>query len=443
MFSHRFMASGGRVNVGFFHLICASPHTDCMCNHKDLLNFSADQKMSSQACEDHNVGRALVSEDDSEEGSRQDDSLAWNELSIMERLGPNSVDMTEEDLENAFSQLALAFRCDQYTLDQRLQAEEHARNNAEENLMLEVERGQDLLEALKGMCLDIKRAKVIQSLELCLNIIRGTIERIANTAEVLGAVHQEAKVSRAVELMVAHVENLRRRHERDSVELEEIKKQMQKSSRARQASEIWEEVESGQPEKDSHQHALRRRISAAVILKGDQKTQRGAESHPLSSEEVASTSSSSQVQITDLTGSSEANPNQKNCQLEDGRRLECAEDGSSAMCHACTHPSSPQYFLPEHQQEYDNVQILHRPLSMLPRPRLKSKSSLEMNSLWVRGPKHSVSVCNTFTTGLLHPLMHWMCHCRWIITVIYLIVLCSIIILAILFWLLRAPVLWL
>ncbi|XP_036433871.1 inositol 1,4,5-triphosphate receptor associated 1 [Colossoma macropomum] len=59
----------------------------------------------------------------------------------MERLGPNSVDMTEEDLENAFSQLALAFRCDQYTLDQRLQAEEHARNNAEENLMLEVERG--------------------------------------------------------------------------------------------------------------------------------------------------------------------------------------------------------------------------------------------------------------------------------------------------------------
>uniref|UniRef100_A0AAR2ITL1 Lymphoid-restricted membrane protein n=1 Tax=Pygocentrus nattereri TaxID=42514 RepID=A0AAR2ITL1_PYGNA len=239
MFSHRFMASGGRVNVGFFHLICASPHTDCMCNHKDLLNFSADQKMSSQACEDHNVGRALVSEDDSEEGSRQDDSLAWNELSIMERLGPNSVDMTEEDLENAFSQLALAFRCDQYTLDQRLQAEEHARNNAEENLMLEVERGQDLLEALKGMCLDIKRAKVIQSLELCLNIIRGTIERIANTAEVLGAVHQEAKVSRAVELMVAHVENLRRRHERDSVELEEIKKQMQKSSRARQASEIW------------------------------------------------------------------------------------------------------------------------------------------------------------------------------------------------------------
>ncbi|KAL7884984.1 hypothetical protein AOLI_G00077540 [Acnodon oligacanthus] len=410
----------------------------------EITNFTVQREQAEEstegrgACEDHNVGRVLESEDDSEEGSRQYNSLAWNELSIMERLGPNSVDMTEEDLENAFSQLALAFRCDQYTLDHRLQAEEHARNNAEENLMLEVERGQDLLEALKGMCLDIQRSKVIQSLELCLNIIRGTIERIANTAEVLGAVHQEAKVSRAVELMVAHVENLRRRHERDRAELEEIKKQMQKSGRARQACEIWEEVESGQPERDSHQHTLRRRISAAVILKGDQKTQRGTESNPSSSEEVASTNASSQIQITDLTGSSQANPNQKNGQLEDrSRRLECLEDGSSAVCNACTHPSSPQYFSPEHQQEYD------KPLSILPRPRLKSKSSLEINSLWLRGPQHSVSVCNTFTTGLLCPLMHWMGHCRWIITVIYLIVLCSIIILAILFWLLRAPVLWL
>lgn len=40
-------------------------------------------------------------------------------------------------------------------------------------------------------------------------------------------------MSRAVELMVAHVENLNRRHERNSVELEEMKKQMEKSSRER------------------------------------------------------------------------------------------------------------------------------------------------------------------------------------------------------------------
>ncbi len=35
-------------------------------------------------------------------------------------------------------------------------------------------------------------------------------------------------MSRAVELMVAHVENLKSRHERNSIKLEEMKKQMEK-----------------------------------------------------------------------------------------------------------------------------------------------------------------------------------------------------------------------
>ncbi|XP_066500674.1 inositol 1,4,5-triphosphate receptor associated 2 [Hoplias malabaricus] len=324
----------------------------------------------------------------------------------MERLGPNSVDMTEQELENAFCQLALGFRCDQYTLDQRLQAEEHARNHAEENLKLEVKRGQDLLESLKGMCLDVKRTNVIQSLELCLSIIRGTIERIVSTAEALGAVHQESKVRHGVQLMVAHVESLRRRHERDTVELEEIKKQMLKSFRTRQASELWEEVDTvPKTEKDPHQvqHPLRRRISAAIILKQDQRTERGTESNPYSSEEATDTKSLTQMHMTDLRRSSEIKSDHENDhQLHDGRVL-----------------------------------------SMLPQPRVKSKSTLEMDSSWPKRTQHSLNVCNTFITGLQRPLMHWICHCRWIIIAIYLIVLCSILMLAILVWFLRAPVLWL
>lgn len=45
-------------------------------------------------------------------------------------------------------------------------------------------------QALKGLCLDSKRSKVLQRLELSLEILGGTVERISNTAEVLGAVHQ-------------------------------------------------------------------------------------------------------------------------------------------------------------------------------------------------------------------------------------------------------------
>lgn len=48
--------------------------------------------------------------------------------------------------QSAFSQIALALRSDQYTLKQRLQAEEHARNLAEENVQLELTRGRETLE---------------------------------------------------------------------------------------------------------------------------------------------------------------------------------------------------------------------------------------------------------------------------------------------------------
>ncbi|XP_061549117.1 uncharacterized protein si:ch211-163l21.11 isoform X2 [Phycodurus eques] len=174
---------------------------------------------------------------DSENSQEETPTSNWNELSIIDRVGLNSVEISEIDLEKAFSQIALAFRCDQYTLKQRLQAEEHARNLAEENIQLELSRGRETLEALKGLCLDSKRRKIVQRLELSLDILTGTVERISNTAEVLGAVHQEARVSRAVDLMVAHVENVRRRLERHESDLEEAKKMIQQQNSCRTVDE--------------------------------------------------------------------------------------------------------------------------------------------------------------------------------------------------------------
>ncbi|PWA31044.1 hypothetical protein CCH79_00010724 [Gambusia affinis] len=244
----------------------------------------------------------MADSNDSEEESSQEEPpvTCWSELSIIERVGLNSVDMTEKDLETAFSQIALAFRCDQYTLKQRLQSEEHARNLAEENIHLELSRGRETLETLKALCLDSKRSSILQRLELSLDILGGTVERISSTAEVLGAVHQEARVSRAVELMVAHVESLRRRHDRNLAELEEaennLQQQQQKllnSSRhsihPRTIPGLWRfcsstsvlvlskimpghfsltvepERQEDRKRRNSNQSVLRRRVSASII----------------------------------------------------------------------------------------------------------------------------------------------------------------------------------
>ncbi|XP_036801669.1 inositol 1,4,5-triphosphate receptor associated 2 [Oncorhynchus mykiss] len=126
-----------------------------------------------------------------------------------------------------------------------------------------------MTSTLKALCLDSIRSKILQRLELCLDILGGTVERISNTAEVLGAVHQEARVSRAVELMVSHVDNLKRRNERDT-ELDETKKLNRKILR-RNYSDPRDEGEFRQKDNKTSQQlhigASRRRVSIAVINK--------------------------------------------------------------------------------------------------------------------------------------------------------------------------------
>ncbi|KAF0036333.1 hypothetical protein F2P81_011645 [Scophthalmus maximus] len=124
----------------------------------------------------------------------------------------------------AFSQIALGFRCDQYTLKQRLQAEEHARNLAEENVQLELSRGRETLE--------------------------------------------EARVSRAVELMIAHVENVTRRRDRHLAELEEAKKMTQQQNSSRNIIDPRASPDPGESDnrkRSSQQYNGRRRVSVSII----------------------------------------------------------------------------------------------------------------------------------------------------------------------------------
>ncbi|XP_041083805.1 inositol 1,4,5-triphosphate receptor associated 1-like isoform X2 [Polyodon spathula] len=210
--------------------------------------------------------------DDSDEDNCAEDLLpsSWDNLSILERLRLNSVQLTEEEIESAFTHLSLAFKCDQYTLRKRLQAEERAREVTEENIHRELEEGRATLQTLKALCLDSKRNEIIQQLEQSLEILANTIKRIASTAELLGAVHQEARVSHAVELMILHVENLKQHHVQELSELEEMKRLVQRNSRTRKFSEP--QGESNMRQKLQHlrstqQHSSRRRVSIAVIPK--------------------------------------------------------------------------------------------------------------------------------------------------------------------------------
>ncbi|XP_069488824.1 inositol 1,4,5-triphosphate receptor associated 2-like [Ambystoma mexicanum] len=153
------------------------------------------------------------------------------------------VSLTEQDVEAAFAHLSLAFRCDSFTLRRRVQVEERARDVAEENIQQELDECRTVLQRLTLSCMEERWQEMATQLQESLMALTGSIERVTKAAEVLGAVHQEARMSRAAEVMIQHVENLKRRHSREHAELEDMKRLIQQNSRNRQLAEIRDDGE--------------------------------------------------------------------------------------------------------------------------------------------------------------------------------------------------------
>nr|XP_023649249.1 protein MRVI1-like [Paramormyrops kingsleyae] len=353
--------------------------------------------------------------EDSEEELSQEDPLAcWENLPILDRLGLSSTEMTEKEMESTFLQLASAFRCDQYTLQKRLQAEEHARNVAEWNVHLELEQGRDALQALKALCLDTKRSKILQRLELCLDVLAGSVQRITNTAEVLGAVHQEARVSHAVQLMMAHVEKLQWRHVRDYAELEEAKRMVQRSNCSRQLSDPRDEGEMRQKVIRSGQLSTRRRVSVAVIPTSQTR---------------------SEIQTLPM------NP-KANCQLDSRQLLNGVSD--SGPFHSTGGPHTPPQVPGPSQGWVAKSYVLDlRSPSRDPTDRQCRNRGLKEGGLtggWSTPTKHELQLMHSKDFSLYsfvdnnkqHPPQPWLSYCHWILFWMYVIALPCIVLLGVL-----------
>ena len=77
---------------------------------------------------------------------------------------------------------------------------------------------------MNRVCLDAETREVLSRLGQQIDVLRQSAERVSSSAEVYGAVQQEARISRAIEIMLLHVDNLKRIYEREHIELEEAKK---------------------------------------------------------------------------------------------------------------------------------------------------------------------------------------------------------------------------
>eukprot|EP00061_Rhincodon_typus_P013751 g40323.t1 len=155
--------------------------------------------------------------------------------------------MDELDQRAEFLRFSLAFKCDIFTLDKRLRLEERSRDLAEINLKKEIEKCHQALQIVKPLCEEQQLLETFEKLEQSLEMLTQTISRVASRAEMLGAIHQEMRVSKAVEVMIQYVENLKRMYAKEHTELEEMKQLLQNGNAGNSFREIQGEKDSVNP----------------------------------------------------------------------------------------------------------------------------------------------------------------------------------------------------
>ncbi|XP_053364867.1 inositol 1,4,5-triphosphate receptor associated 2 [Clarias gariepinus] len=201
------------------------------------------------------------SQEDSE--TEKNGGVSENGESVRE----DGLTQNEKDLEAEFLRLSLSQRCDMFTLEKRLRLEERSRNLAEENVRKEVSSCQGLLQALIPLCGDDNPSlEIIQRLQKNLEILLQSVTRVASRSEMLGSIHQEFRNGKAIEVMIQHVENLRRTYTKEHAELLELRENNSQKGRSFNAHVDRDDFRKKKASSEFYKVAARR-VSIAAIAR--------------------------------------------------------------------------------------------------------------------------------------------------------------------------------
>ncbi|XP_059212684.1 inositol 1,4,5-triphosphate receptor associated 1 [Centropristis striata] len=180
--------------------------------------------------------------------------------------------LTEKEVENAFIQLSLAFRNDNYTLEMRLKQAERERNLTEEDTEKELEEFKRALKLTSPQWQNLEQREAYQRFIETVAVLHRLATRLSSRSEIVGAVRQEKRMNKATEVMMQYVENLKRTYEKDHAELMEFKKLANQNSSRCYGGSV-DTGDDGVP-RPSRSMSLtlgkalpRRRVSVAVVPK--------------------------------------------------------------------------------------------------------------------------------------------------------------------------------
>ncbi|GIY12123.1 inositol 1,4,5-triphosphate receptor associated 2 [Caerostris darwini] len=130
----------------------------------------------------------------------------------------------EHDLESKFIALSLAFKTDRATLNRRLELHKRQRDMAEKNVESEFQSMRDHLCALNLKATSSDVRDLISKIQNHLDIAQQATSRVSGRSETYGAVQQEERVSRAFEVLLLHVDHLKRLFDKEHKELEDTRR---------------------------------------------------------------------------------------------------------------------------------------------------------------------------------------------------------------------------
>ncbi|XP_037695981.1 inositol 1,4,5-triphosphate receptor associated 1 isoform X2 [Choloepus didactylus] len=194
--------------------------------------------------------------------------MLLRKLRVHKSLPGSAPPLTEKEVENVFVQLSLAFRNDSYTLESRINQAERERNLTEENTEKELENFKASITSSAVLWHHCEHRETYQKLLEDIAVLHRLAARLSSRAEMVGAVRQEKRMSKATEVMMQYVENLKRTYEKDHAELMEFKKLAnQNSSRSCGPSEDGVPHTVRSMSLTLGKNMPRRRVSVAVVPK--------------------------------------------------------------------------------------------------------------------------------------------------------------------------------
>uniref|UniRef100_UPI0037E9540C inositol 1,4,5-triphosphate receptor associated 2 isoform X2 n=1 Tax=Semicossyphus pulcher TaxID=241346 RepID=UPI0037E9540C len=223
-----------------------------------------EQSRSMEATKEHKV-----QENQSETNlatEKETETSVISDTSDTSKEDKNSLSPNDKEIETEFQRLALGFKCDMFTLEKRLRLEERSRDLAEENVRREVSSCQGLLQALTPLCEDDNQSmEIILRLQKNLDILTQSMTRVSSRSEMLGAIHQESRIGKAVEVMIQHVENLRRMYTKEHAELLELREALMQNERSFGSSTDRDDFRVKKQPTSQYYKSSARRVSIAAI----------------------------------------------------------------------------------------------------------------------------------------------------------------------------------